>query len=45
MSRADLEGFVRARAEESAEAGNTYTEEDFSGMTLAEAFRRVTFRT
>ena len=44
-SREELEGFVRARAAEAAEAGNEYPEEDFSGLTLAESFRRVTFRT
>ena len=44
-SREDLEGFVRARAKEAAQVGNGYPDEDFSGLTLAEAFRRVTFRT
>ena len=44
-TREELEGFVRARAKEAAETGNSYSEEDFSGLTLAEAFRRVTFRT
>ena len=44
-SREQLEGFVRARATEAATAGNDYPDEDFSGLTLAEAFRRVTFRT
>ncbi|CAI8018243.1 Diacetylchitobiose deacetylase [Geodia barretti] len=44
-SREDLEGFVRARAKEAAETGNNYPDEEFSGLTLAEAFRRVTFRT
>ena len=44
-TRAELERFVRARAKEAATAGNDYPDEDFSGLTLAEAFRRVTFRT
>ena len=43
-SREQLEGFVRARAIEAAEAGNDYPDEGFSGLALAEAFRRVTFR-
>ncbi len=44
-TREELEGFVRARAKEAAAAGNDYPDEEFSGLTLAEAFRRVTFRT
>ena len=44
-TRENLEGFVRARAKEAAAAGNDYPNEDFAGLTLAEAFRRVTFRT
>ncbi len=44
-SREDLEGFVRARAKEAAQTGSDYADEDYSGLTLAEAFRRVTFRT
>lgn len=44
-TREELEGFVRARAKEAATAGNEYPDEEFSGLTLAEAFRRVTFRT
>ncbi len=44
-TREELEGFVRARAQEAAATGNEYPDEDFSGLTLAEAFRRVTFRT
>lgn len=44
-TRENLEGFVRARAKEAAAAGNDYPNEDFGGLTLAEAFRRVTFRT
>ena len=44
-TREELEGFMRARAKEAAAAGNDYPDEEFSGLTLAEAFRRVTFRT
>ncbi len=44
-SRADVQAFIRRRAEEAAAAGNSYPEEAVSGLTLAEAFRRVTFRT
>ncbi len=44
-SREQLEEFMRARAKEAAQAGNDYPDEDFRGLTLAEAFRRVTFRT
>jgi LmbE family N-acetylglucosaminyl deacetylase len=44
-TREELEGFMRARAKEAAAAGNDYPDEDFSGLTLAEAFRRVSFRT
>lgn len=44
-SREQLESFVRARAKEAADAGNEYPDEDFSSLTLAEAFRRVNFRT
>lgn len=40
-----LRAFIRARAESAAEAGNSSADEDVSGLTLAEAFRRVTFRT
>ena len=40
-----MRAFIRARAESAAEAGNSSADEDVSGLTLAEAFRRVTFRT
>lgn len=40
-----MRAFIRARAEAAAEAGNSSADEDVSGLTLAEAFRRVTFRT
>ena len=41
----EMRAFIRARAEAAAETGNSSAEEDVSGLTLAEAFRRVTFRT
>ena len=44
-SEAEMKGFVRARAEQNAEIGNASGEEDVAGLALAEAFRRVTFRT
>jgi LmbE family N-acetylglucosaminyl deacetylase len=44
-TRADIQAFIRERASEAAEQGNASTEDDVSGLTLAEAFRRVTFRT
>ncbi len=36
--------FIHARAQEAADFGNA-SDEDAAGLTLAEAFRRVTFRT
>ena len=41
----EMRAFIRARAEEAAEAGNSSGDEEVSELTLAEAFRRVTFRT
>ncbi|MXZ91911.1 MAG: PIG-L family deacetylase [Chloroflexi bacterium] len=41
----EVRAFIRAHAEAAAAAGNSSAEEDVSGLTLAEAFRRVTFRT
>ena len=40
-----VRAFIRARAEAAAAAGNASEEDDVSGLALAEAFRRVTFRT
>ena len=37
--------FMRARAQEAADAGNASGDDDVTGLSLAEAFRRVTFRT
>ena len=37
--------FIRARAQEAADAGNASPDDDATNLTLAEAFRRVTFRT
>ena len=42
---AEMRAFLRARAEQAAQAGNSSDDDDVSGLTLAEAFRRVTFRT
>ena len=44
-SRDEIRGFLQARAAADAAAGNAATDDDSSGLTLAEAFRRVTFRT
>lgn len=41
----EMRTFIRAQAEAAANAGNSSPDEDVSGLTLAEAFRRVTFRT
>lgn len=41
----EMRAFIHARAEEAAEAGNASTDDDVTGLKLAEAFRRVTFRT
>lgn len=41
----EVRAFIRAHAQAAATAGNSSAEEDVSGLTLAEAFRRVTFRT
>ncbi len=41
----EMRAFIRAHAEAEAKTGNSSGEEDVSGLTLAEAFRRVTFRT
>ena len=40
-----MRAFIHARAEEAAEAGNGSTDDDITGLKLAEAFRRVNFRT
>ena len=40
-----MRAFIRARAEEAAAAGNASDDDDVAGLTLAEAFRRVSFRT
>lgn len=37
--------FMLARAQEAADAGNASGDDDVTGLSLAEAFRRVTFRT
>lgn len=44
-SRAELQAFLRQQAEAAAAAGNAVSEEGDSDLALAEAFRRVTFRT
>ena len=44
-SRDEIRGFLQARAAADAAAGNAATDDGSSGLTLAEAFRRVTFRT
>ena len=44
-SEQEVRKFIQARARDAAEAGNASSEEDVSGLELAEAFRRVTFRT
>ena len=44
-SRAELHAFLRQQAEAAAAAGNAVSEEGDSDLALAEAFRRVTFRT
>ena len=41
----EIRAFIRARASEAADAGNSSDDDDVTGLTLAEAFRRVTFRT
>ena len=41
----EIRAFIRAHGAETAEAGNSSDDEGASGLTLAEAFRRVTFRT
>ena len=41
----EVRAFIRARAESAAIAGNASEDDDVAGLTLAEAFRRVTFRT
>ncbi len=40
-----MRAFIHARARDAAEAGNASTDDDVTGLKLAEAFRRVTFRT
>ena len=40
-----MRAFIRARAEEAATTGNASPDDDATNLTLAEAFRRVTFRT
>ena len=44
-SRDAVAAFIHARATDAAQAGNASTDDDVSGLRLAEAFRRVTFRT
>lgn len=44
-SHDDVAAFIRSRATDAAETGNASTDDDVSGLRLAEAFRRVTFRT
>ena len=44
-TRSDMENFLRARAAEAAQAAGSHPVEPISGLALAEAFRRVTFRT
>ena len=44
-TRAEMQAFIRDRAHEAAEQGNGSPDEDAAGFVLAEAFRRVTFRT
>lgn len=44
-SRSDIQGFMRSRAAEAAQAAGVHPVEPVAGLTLAEAFRRVTFRT
>ena len=44
-TRDEIRAFISARAQEAAAQGNASTEDDASGLALAEAFRRVTFRT
>ncbi len=41
----EMRTFIRARAKDAAQAGNASTDDDVTGLELAEAFRRVTFRT
>lgn len=41
----EVQAFIRARAQEAATAGNSSDDDDVTGLALAEAFRRVTFRT
>ena len=41
----EMRAFLRARATDEADAGNSSDDDDVTGLTLAEAFRRVTFRT
>ncbi len=41
----EVQAFIRARAQEAAAAGNSSDDDDVTGLALAEAFRRVTFRT
>ena len=41
----EIRSFIKARAQDAAQAGNESDEDDVSGLVLAEAFRRVTFRT
>lgn len=41
----EMRDFLRARAAEAAAAGNSSDDDDVTGLTLAESFRRVTFRT
>ena len=41
----EMREFIQARAKAAAEAGNASTDDDVTGLKLAEAFRRVTFRT
>ncbi|MCY4416596.1 MAG: PIG-L family deacetylase [Chloroflexi bacterium] len=44
-TESEMRAFIRARAEEAAATGNSSTDDEVTGLELAEAFRRVTFRT
>ena len=44
-SEAEIRAFIQARAQESAAVGNASDDAEATGLTLAESFRRVTFRT
>lgn len=44
-TESEMRAFISARAKEAADAGNASPDDDVTGLELAEAFRRVTFRT